>query len=151
MSTPPNRTTMPPHRSFGMDESALDDENDTPQHETSAMRKVLGRISFGGSQHRPSFAARWRNGAEEGAEGELLTPSSERPAIPTVVQPSGEAYTTPLPVLSMIVLSIVRLTRFSNPFRNETQVDVYRPCLANSCPRTSRLPFCSSWSKVCHL
>lgn len=36
---------------------------------------------------------------------------AERPAIPSALQPA-EAYTTPLPLLSMVVLSIVRTTYF---------------------------------------
>ncbi|KAK7041431.1 hypothetical protein VNI00_009297 [Paramarasmius palmivorus] len=76
-----------PHRSFGADDSALDDTNETPT----------------------SFAARWKNG--DGAEA-VSTPKSERPPIPSVVQSSGEAYVTPLPLLSMIVLSIALMGEF---------------------------------------
>jgi len=97
---------MPPRRSFGVNESALDDDNETPQYEQNAVRRILHRFSFGSSRHRPSFTARWRNNVDE--EGGMVMPTSERPPIPTMMQPAGEAYTTPLPVLSMIVLSIVR-------------------------------------------
>lgn len=103
---------MPPHvRSFGMDDSALDTDNETPAasagEQTPQTRRILGRISFGHNQHRPSFTARWMSNVDEEG-GFSATPTSERPPIPSALQPSGEAYTTPLPVLSMIVLSIVR-------------------------------------------
>ncbi|KAJ6470651.1 hypothetical protein C8R47DRAFT_757411 [Mycena vitilis] len=110
---------MPPRRSFGPDESALDDSPETPEH--NRVRNLIGRISFGNlSQHRPSFASRWRNGGEDG-EASPGTPRTERAPIPTMMQSSGETYATPLPVLSMIVLSITMLGEFlsanvSTPF-----------------------------------
>ncbi|KAK0237694.1 hypothetical protein EDD85DRAFT_1004446 [Armillaria nabsnona] len=114
MTTPQANRISLPHRSFGVDESALDDENDTPQRDGSSLRRVLGRISFGNSMRRPSFASRLRAGADSPAP-------SERPPVPTVMQPAGEVYQTPLPILSMIVLSITMLGEFlsanvSTPF-----------------------------------
>jgi hypothetical protein len=105
-STKPDRisTSTPPRRTFalGAGDSALDDNDTTPV----AAASRLGRMSFGQSQHRSSFAARWRGVADE--EGRLTgMPTSERPPIPSALQPSGEPCTTPLPVLSMTVLSIV--------------------------------------------
>ncbi|KAJ7906286.1 hypothetical protein B0H13DRAFT_2020962 [Mycena leptocephala] len=107
---------MPPRRSFGPDESALDDSPETP--EQNGVRSFIGRLSF--SQHRPSFVSRWRNGGEDG-DAAPTTPRTERPPIPTMMQPSGETYATPLPILSMIVLSITMLGEFlsanvSTPF-----------------------------------
>ncbi|KAJ7029261.1 hypothetical protein C8F04DRAFT_1265134 [Mycena alexandri] len=110
---------MPPRRSFGTDESALDDSPETP--EQNRVRGVIGRLSFGNfSQHRPSFASRWRNGGDDG-NATPGTPGAERPPIPTMMQSSAETYATPLPVLSMIVLSITMLGEFlsanvSTPF-----------------------------------
>ncbi|KAJ7158242.1 hypothetical protein C8R43DRAFT_1086999 [Mycena crocata] len=109
---------MPPRRSFGPDESALDDSPETP--EQTGVRRLIGRISFGNSQHRPSFASRWRNGGNEDG-GTPGTPTPDKPPIPTMMQSSGETYATPLPVLSMIVLSITMLGEFlsanvSTPF-----------------------------------
>lgn len=95
---------LPPRRVFGSEGSALDD--DIPEQSTA--RRILGRVSFGNSQHRPSFAARWRSVITNDGDADG-TPTTERPAIPTMMQSSGEAYMTPLPVLSMIVLSIVRI------------------------------------------
>lgn len=114
MTTPRANRISLPHRSFGVDESALDDDNDTPQRDGSSLRRVLGRISFGNSMRRPSFASRLRAGADSPAP-------SERPPVPTVMQPAGEVYQTPLPILSMIVLSITMLGEFlsanvSTPF-----------------------------------
>jgi hypothetical protein len=47
------------------------------------------------------------SGNANGANG-LLSPSAERAPIPSALQQTGETNTTPLPILSMIVLSIVR-------------------------------------------
>ncbi|KAJ6588974.1 hypothetical protein B0H19DRAFT_1248549 [Mycena capillaripes] len=110
---------MPPRRSFGPSESALDDSPEIP--EQNQVRSLIGRISFGNlSQHRPSFASRWRNGVEDG-DANPSSPRAERPPIPTMMQSSGETYATPLPILSMIVLSITMLGEFlsanvSTPF-----------------------------------
>ncbi|KAJ7512779.1 hypothetical protein B0H11DRAFT_1947347 [Mycena galericulata] len=113
---------MPPRRSFGPDESALDDSPETPEQTPSRVQRFIGRLSLGNSQHRPSFASRWRNNSgneEEG--GPPGTPNTERPPIPTMMQSSTETYATPLPILSMIVLSITMLGEFlsanvSTPF-----------------------------------
>ncbi|KAF7316344.1 Histone H2B [Mycena indigotica] len=102
---------MPP-RSFGRDESALDD---TELATESPVRRLMGRISFSAfSQHRPSFASRWTNRSEE-------QETAERPPMPHMIQSSAETNATPLPVLSMIVLSITMLGEFlsanvSTPF-----------------------------------
>lgn len=99
-----DRITLP-RRTFGVDESALDDTEGPT--DGNIVQRLLRRISQRASQSRPSFVPRWPNILNSGDEGE--TPPSERPPIPTMMQPSGEAYSTPLPVLSMVVLSIVRL------------------------------------------
>ncbi|KAJ7359424.1 major facilitator superfamily domain-containing protein [Mycena albidolilacea] len=110
---------MPPRRSFGPDESAIDDSPETP--EQNRVRSFIGRLSFGNfSQRRPSFASRLRNSGEDGG-AEPGTPRAERPPIPTMMQSSGETYATPLPILSMVVLSITMLGEFlsanvSTPF-----------------------------------
>ncbi|KAF5343431.1 hypothetical protein D9758_011854 [Tetrapyrgos nigripes] len=124
--TTPGSSNLPstPRRTFGNDESALDDEHETPTR--SAMRRALGRVSFGtASIRRPSFGARWRNDGNnrdpEGGPDPTATPSKERPPIPSVVQSSGESYMTPLPIIPMVVLSIAMLGEFltasvSGPF-----------------------------------
>lgn len=97
-----------PRRVFGNDDSALDVNSETPASTGGGDHpRVLGRVSFSQGQHRPSFISRWRRtqDVEEGL-GPAGTP--ERPAIPSALEPKGESYSTPLPVLSMIVLSIVR-------------------------------------------
>lgn len=94
-----------PRRSFGVQEPALDDDGETSS--TNLAQRLLGRISFGNSQHRPSFTFRGRTPSAGGLESTQGIPP-DRPPIPTMMQSSGEVYTTPLPTLSMIVLSIVR-------------------------------------------
>ncbi|KAJ8487527.1 hypothetical protein ONZ45_g14294 [Pleurotus djamor] len=106
-------TPNPPRRVFGIEEGTP--EEDAPsQNQPSPSGRLLGRLSFGGLR-RPSFLRR----DEDGDHGE--GGSSERPPVPTVMQSSGEVYATPLPVLSMIVLSITMLGEFlsanvSTPF-----------------------------------
>lgn len=133
-----------PRRTFGVNESALDDSEGLPDQ--GAMRTILGRFSFG-AQHRPSFVARWRRTAEGDDASLNSTPGGERPPIPTMMQPSGEAYTTPLPVLSMIVLSIVSDATCRSDIRDQrTRLD--RLCLASSCRQMFRHRFYYSWSRV---
>ncbi|KAF8186962.1 major facilitator superfamily domain-containing protein [Mycena galopus ATCC 62051] len=110
---------MPPRRSFGPNDSAVDDSPETADR--NRVRSFIGRLSFGNfSQRRPSFASPLRNVGED-AGAEPSTPRTERPPIPTMMQSSAETYATPLPILSMIVLSITMLGEFlsanvSTPF-----------------------------------
>ena len=92
------RRSSVPIRSFGSQGSGLGD--DTSEAPASTTQRILGRISFGSFRHRPSFLNRVN-------EQDSATPTPERAPIPTMMQPSSEVYTTPLPILSMIVLSIV--------------------------------------------
>ncbi|KAJ4473031.1 hypothetical protein J3R30DRAFT_3296642 [Lentinula aciculospora] len=116
MNTPKsNHHSAAPRRTFGADDSALDDTDATPTR--SALRRALPLISFG-SLHRPSFSL--KNNVDN-EDRNVASPSAERPPIPSVSQPAPEAYATPLPVLSMIVLSITLLGEFlsanvSTPF-----------------------------------
>src|ERR1700728_4110279 len=98
---------MPPRRSFGLaaNESAVEDDELPAIGDRPLVRRVLGR-SFGQGQHRPSFTARWR-GNHDAESGRALSQTGERPPIPSALQPAGESYSTPVPLLSMIVLSIV--------------------------------------------
>ncbi|KIM47000.1 hypothetical protein M413DRAFT_440546 [Hebeloma cylindrosporum] len=100
-------------RSFG---TPLDVEGDAepPREDPGSLRRILGKISFSSLRGRPSFV-------NHGAENTPPTQGTERAPIPTMMQSSGEAYTTPLPKLSMIVLSITMLGEFlsanvSTPF-----------------------------------
>ncbi|KAF7971094.1 hypothetical protein HWV62_22086 [Athelia sp. TMB] len=117
------QTPDPPRRVFGApgaDNSPIEDRAGTPTSERRGLG--FGRVSF--SQRKPSFISRWRRVQDEengtGAEasvGEVL----ERPLIPSALEQKGEPHTTPLPKLSMIVLSIAMLGEFlsanvSTPF-----------------------------------
>jgi len=80
--------------------------------EPTLLRRVLRRM------HPPSFSS-----PLGGPEDDEASPksTSDRPPIPTMTPSSGEVYTTPLPTLSMIVLSITMLGEFlcanvSTPF-----------------------------------
>ncbi|KAI0316321.1 hypothetical protein OF83DRAFT_1173001 [Amylostereum chailletii] len=96
-----------PRRVFGQDDSALTDADEDSPHPP---RRAPGRISFS-RLHRP-----WRGvavGDIEDGEGPPSPAPSDRPPIPSALQSAGEAsYTTPLPTLSMIVLSITLLGEF---------------------------------------
>lgn len=93
-------------RTFGVLD-AQEDADPVQPAPTSAVRRVLSRLSFTSSKGRPSFLG---GGDEEGAE---------QAPIPTMAQ--GETDSTPLPKLSMLVLSITMLGEFlsanvSTPF-----------------------------------
>ncbi|KAL5530280.1 hypothetical protein ACEPAF_6537 [Sanghuangporus sanghuang] len=66
------------------------------------------RRSFVSRLRRASRASLWKNLPDE----DLISPSSERPPIPSALAPSGETISSPLPILPMIVLSIVMLGEF---------------------------------------
>lgn len=104
MSALNSRSSSVPVRTFGrLDSSVTEGGNDSLPREISTARRFLGRISLGNLKGgRPSFGSFRRDG-----ETVLPTPKSDRPAIPSMMQPSGETYSTPLPKISMVVLSIV--------------------------------------------
>ncbi|KAF9010033.1 hypothetical protein BDQ17DRAFT_1273732 [Cyathus striatus] len=107
MSSLGSRGFSAPRRIFGVQNSTTGNDNEAVQRESNGARRVLSRISFGSIKRKPSFLSRLRG------EGEAVsTPGSERAPIPTMMQSSGEVYSTPLPVLSMIVLSITMLGEF---------------------------------------
>lgn len=111
VSTPERRAL--PRRSFGVQESGV---QESPERESNAIRRVSSRLSLWSNRHKPTFVPWWTKGADESGEQELHPPASGRPPIPTMMQSSGEAYTTPLPILSMIVLSIVCSIAFDARF-----------------------------------
>ncbi|RPD75611.1 major facilitator superfamily MFS-1 [Lentinus tigrinus ALCF2SS1-7] len=113
---------MAPRRVFGPGDSALDADSDAPEIQDEAFRggrRPSARVSFSGLVRKPSILSRWsRHGGDEESG---ITATPDRPAIPSALQPPGEVYATPLPVLSMIVLSITMLGEFlsanvSTPF-----------------------------------
>ncbi|GJE94855.1 major facilitator superfamily MFS-1 [Phanerochaete sordida] len=83
----------------------------TPQPPHAQPRRPSARMSFASAiARRPSFVARWRAGTGDEEGG--ATPKGERPPIPSALQPPPEACATPLPALSMVVLSITMLGEF---------------------------------------
>ncbi|TFK49144.1 hypothetical protein OE88DRAFT_472946 [Heliocybe sulcata] len=107
---------MAPTRVFGSEESALDIEDDVTSPNAPGSRRGLGRFSPSFNRtlrHRPSILSRMsfggsRTGDEENGE-EIV---ADKPLIPSALQQPGEVDVTPLPVLSMIVLSIAMLGEF---------------------------------------
>jgi hypothetical protein len=141
-STPERRIL--PRRSFGVQESSV---QETSEGESNVIRRVSSRISLWSNRHRPTFVPWWTKGVNEHGEPESQTPTSGRAPIPTMMQSSGEAYTTPLPILSMIVLSIVRSTVFNI---QSGMMDLWfcRQCSENSYLQMSQRHSYYSWSKV---
>ncbi|EED83137.1 predicted protein [Postia placenta Mad-698-R] len=94
-----------PRRVFGTEAADEQPPGGSPQR-----RRLSGRVSFSTIRPRTSIFGRRRSTIDEENGGDP-TQTSERPAIPSALQP-GESYATPLPVLSMIVLSIAMLGEF---------------------------------------
>jgi hypothetical protein len=127
--------SSPSRRSFGVP-NALGIQHDG---EISAVRDS-SRQSRRTSWIRPNILSMLTSRDEELG---VKSPTSERPPIPSALH-VREPDSTPLPALSMIVLSIVSvLARFLPRFSASC-----RPCLGNFCLQTHRCPSCSSWSKV---
>ncbi|TBU39801.1 major facilitator superfamily MFS-1 [Dichomitus squalens] len=105
---------MPSRRVFGTGDTALDVDPDAQETQGAGplgARRPSTRVSFSGLVRKPSILGRWsRAGGGDEESGATQTP--ERPAIPSALQASGEVYTTPLPILSMAVLSITMLGEF---------------------------------------
>ncbi|PSS32052.1 hypothetical protein PHLCEN_2v2197 [Hermanssonia centrifuga] len=114
-----NRTAVPLGRNYTDEESALDADETSPSHIPASSQPTQtrrpsgpGRVSFSKPLGRkPSLINRLRDGWDEEA-ARSQSPKSERPAIPSALQPSPEVYSTPLPTLSMTVLSITMLGEF---------------------------------------
>ncbi|KDR80263.1 hypothetical protein GALMADRAFT_242597 [Galerina marginata CBS 339.88] len=117
MSAPTSRRPSAHVRSFGAPESLPEDGNESSNPEPSAARRILGKMSLSSLRRgRASFVTPRGEGGPPPS-----TPSAERAPIPTMMQSSGETYMTPLPKLSMVVLSITMLGEFlsanvSTPF-----------------------------------
>jgi hypothetical protein len=125
----------PPRRFFGMRNDT--EENDDP----SGVEHSTRRASGGQNHRRQSFVSRWRTSTD--VESAIKSPILERPPIPDALRRS-ESDSTPLPALSMIVLSIVS---FCMHLRDMTD-RVPRPCLENFFLPTLQCRFSFSWSKV---
>ena len=115
-------------------------------------RKLSERLSFTGVlRHRPSFVERWRTAGgdeEAGLGGEMPSPKVERPPIPSALQPTSEVYSTPLPMISMTVLSIVSEVLATLGLLIHI---LRRQCLESSFLRMSLRRFCYSWLRVSQL
>jgi len=104
MSTPLTRKPSTRIRSFGIPEAPTEDSNEASSTvQPSVARRLLGSVASGSwIKGRTSFSA-----SREESARHTSSPSTERAPIPTMMQSSGEIYTTPLPKLTMLVLSIV--------------------------------------------
>lgn len=121
-----------------------DPPRDWSSQATSQRRRPSTRISFSSVlKHRPSFVDRWRNAGGDEESGQLHSP---KPPIPSALQPPTEVYSTPLPILSMIVLSIVCVLSAEASVADKCVV--CRLCLESSCRRMYRRRSCCLWLKV---
>ena len=90
-----HRETMP-IRTFGVQDPQAEEEPHLQQAPSSVVRRVLSRLSLASAKRRPSlFSSADADGDDQ----------YDKPPIPTMTQ--GELDSTPLPKLSMVVLSIV--------------------------------------------
>lgn len=128
--------SSPSRRSFGVP-NALGIQQDGDISDAHSERRLSRRASW----TRPNILSKLMSQDEELG---IKSPTSERPPIPSALH-AREPDSTPLPVISMTVLSIVSvpahplLPLFSAPCRL---------CWGSSCPRTFRCHSCSSWSRV---
>ena len=75
---------------------------------SSNPRRSFSSRSFFRRSSRTGGSGSWRNIVDAEVENSMTAQVQERPAIPSALAPStGEAVSTPLPVLPMVVLSIV--------------------------------------------
>ncbi|KXN89340.1 Protein ZINC INDUCED FACILITATOR 1 [Leucoagaricus sp. SymC.cos] len=109
MASPGSRQPSGPVRTFGIQDSVMQptDRDPSSSSEPNVARRILGRISFGTLRKKTSSLMSGRREVEGDGSSTSIPSTVGRPPVPTVMQSSGETYTTPLPVLSMIVLSIV--------------------------------------------
>lgn len=127
----------PPRRFFGM-------RNDTEQDDDPSGPERSTRRASGGQIHRQqSFVSRWRTNTD--VESAIKSPILERPPIPNALR-STESDSTPLPALSMIVLSIVSICMHLRDITDQAP----RPCLESFSLQTSPCRFSFSWLKVRH-
>ncbi|KZP05225.1 major facilitator superfamily MFS-1, partial [Athelia psychrophila] len=114
-------TADAPTRTYGATDnnSALDDTGGNPPSEHREPGVGGGRVYFSQSLGRKSSSisrafSRWKRvGHEEGGgDGGDAEVTSEQAPIPSALEHKGEPPTTPLPKLSMIVLSIAMLGEF---------------------------------------
>jgi len=130
-----NATSVPQRRVFGM-RNVIDDDD-----EPSGLERSTRRASGGQNFRRQSFVSRWKRSPD--LEDAIKSPMSERPPIPNALRGS-ESASTPLPILSMTVLSIVSFRTNLSDVTDKAS----RPCLGSFCLPTSPCHFCFSWSKV---
>lgn len=76
--------------------------DDNPPRSSSHLRRFLSTLSVGS---RPGGPGLTRTNTMDSTK----TAKTERAPIPSMMPPSDEVYVTPLPALSMVVLSIVSL------------------------------------------
>lgn len=153
-------TAGAPVRTYGAtDNAALDDTEGNPPSERREPGIGVGRVYFKQSLRRKSSSisrafSRWKqvgDGEEGGGDGGDAEGTSEQALIPSALEHKGEPPTTPLPKLSMIVLSIVRVHFRDLYARQISNLTTYnRQCWASSCQQMCRLRSSCSWSKVRH-
>ncbi len=109
MASPGTRQPSRLVRTFGIEDPAATtaDNESSSASEPSVARRILGRISFARLPKRPSSLLSRQSDIEGDDYSRSVPGTPGRPPVPTVMQASGEIYTTRLPVLPMVVLSIV--------------------------------------------
>lgn len=131
---------MPPHIRFAARPTPFDIQeppmNDLPPaSERSNLRRFFSTLSVASATPRLS-----RTTTIDSMKTSK-TAVTERAPIPSMMPTSDEVYATPLPTLSMVVLSIVSLHLFAACMSS----NLVRPCLVNFSPPTSLLRSFFSW------
>lgn len=130
------RTIGPPQTALLVDE--------TPAGRTEHSPRPGSRFSPLRIPFVSRLLRRWGKG-RNGRSQSRPPPSSERPPIPSALAPAMETDSSPLPILSMVVLSIVSFTCCVRTFSTYRSIRLY---WANFCPQMYRRRSCSSWSRV---
>lgn len=149
-ATPPSRIAIPP-RPNGADvfgtgngnasSSPVDPATGYPNRRIPSRSVRQSFSTVGGGRRRVSRAP--LGGLED------LDPDEANAKLPTLVPGIRQAYSTPLPVLPMIVLCIVRCSYLKRLDKHAT-LRSYRLCCPSYCRRICALHFCFPWSRVSH-
>lgn len=130
--------TFGPHQSaLHLDETPVGRTEESPQ--AGFLRFLPRRIPF-----VSRFVRRWGKGRDERSQSRS-PPSEQPPPIPSALAPAIEVDSSPLPTLSMVVLSIVRSPYFACI---HIGLAIHRRCWVNSYRQMYRHRSYSSWSRV---
>jgi hypothetical protein len=141
-----NRTQPPTRRIFGSNELAFRVHDDSPAVSTDQSNRRA--VSFDHQQPKSNFTSHRRTSRDDSEE---IPPPTllERPPIPSALTKAAETDSTPLPILSMIVLSIVNRAFSESLCVCELSNALSRRCLGSFYQPMYLHLSCYSWSRAC--